>query len=122
GSSPPEFFSSHPNPDNRQQAVQRQIANWPPQSFVGDSAEFDRLRQHATELKTYSAAEIANGAKSGEWAAMNQRHGATFHSTSAATTASPPIAVALQSVMPSSRMVNADLGPMKIQRPENWDV
>src|SRR6185369_3374646 len=29
GEAPPEFFSSHPNPKNRQQAIQKQITNWP---------------------------------------------------------------------------------------------
>src|SRR6185503_19212519 len=51
GEAPPEFFSSHPNPANRQQAIQKQIAGWPKQSFSGDSANFDKLRQHAATVK-----------------------------------------------------------------------
>ena len=31
GAAPPELFSSHPNPGNRQQAIQKQIAHWPAQ-------------------------------------------------------------------------------------------
>ena len=29
GSAPPQFLSSHPNPANRQQAIQKQIGGWP---------------------------------------------------------------------------------------------
>src|SRR5262245_50380221 len=40
GSAPPEFFSSHPNPANRQQAIQKQIAGWPLQNFASDKTSF----------------------------------------------------------------------------------
>jgi Zn-dependent protease with chaperone function len=129
GKAPPEFFSSHPNPDNRQQAIQKQISNWPQQNFVGDSPEYEKLRQHAAQEKAYTAAEISQGAKSGQWAAMNQRNGASLHSSGASATkvadggsAAAPAAVSLQNVLPSERMVPADLGPLKIHRPENWQV
>src|SRR4030095_14856752 len=61
GSAPPKFFSSHPNPVNRQQAIQKEIANWPTTNYVGDSAHFEQLRQHSTQVKAYSAAEIEQG-------------------------------------------------------------
>jgi hypothetical protein len=132
GSAPPLFFTSHPNPDNLQQAIQKQIANWPSASYVGDSSSFDQLRQHASQVKAYTAAEIAQGAKSGQWAALNQRNGASLNSSSASASAFPtrasadavssPGAVPLQSVLPSQRTELAELGPMKIQRPENWQV
>ncbi len=129
GSAPPEFFSSHPNPVNRQQAIQKQIAPWPAQKYVSDSPDFAKLRQHANGVRAYSAAEIQQGAKSGQWAALNQRNGASLHSSGASTfptrdqaVANAPTAVALESVMPTRRMVSADLGPMKILRPENWKV
>jgi hypothetical protein len=130
GSAPPEFFSSHPNPANRQQSIQKQIAGWPPQNYVSDGANFEKLRQHAMGIRAYSAQEIAQGAKSGQWAELNRRNGASLHSSGASTfptrdaaaaTASPT-AVALESVLPSRRMVNVDLGPMRINRPENWPV
>ena len=128
GSAPPEFFSSHPNPANRQQTIQKQIAQWPAQNFVPDTPNFEKLRQHAMGVKAYSAQEIAQGAKSGQWAALNQRNGASLNSSGTSTfptraeaTASEST-VALESVLPSRRMVNAELGPMKILRPENWPV
>jgi predicted Zn-dependent protease len=85
GPAPPEFFSSHPNSANRQQAIQKQIAHWPAENYVTDSPNFDKIRQHATQLKVYSATEIEQGAKSGQWAALNQRNGASLHSSGAST-------------------------------------
>ena len=130
GSAPPQFLSSHPNPANRQQAIQKQIGGWPQQNYVSESVTFEKLRQHAMGLKAYSAQEIAQGAKSGQWAALNQRNGAslnssggsTFRTRESAAASTSPTAVALENVLPSRRMVNADLGPMKILHPENWPV
>jgi len=130
GEAPPEFFSSHPNPNNRQQAIQKQIAGWPKQTYSGDSANFTKVRQLASQEKAYSAEEIAQGAKSGQWVALNKKNGATFQpnggntgaARGAASTVKSPAAVSLQSVLPSQKLVVADLGPMKINRPENWPV
>src|SRR4029078_9770681 len=47
GKAPPELFSSHPNPGNRQEAIAKQIANWPKTEYVGESASFDKAHQHA---------------------------------------------------------------------------
>jgi predicted Zn-dependent protease len=55
GSAPPQFLSSHPNPANRQQAIQKQIGGWPQQNYVSESVIFEKLRQHAMGLKAYSA-------------------------------------------------------------------
>src|SRR5262249_36702942 len=130
GSAPPEFFSSHPNPANRQQAIQKQIAGWPQQNFASDKTSFEKLHQHALGLRAYTAQEIQQGAKSGQWAALNQKNGASLHSSGASTfptrdsvaTTEATTSVALENVLPSRRVVNADLGPMKINRPENWPV
>ena len=130
GSSPPEFFSSHPNPENRQQSIQKQIANWPQQNYLSDNTAFEKLRQHAQGMRAYTAAEIQQGAKSGQWAGLNKRNGASLNSSGAsafptrdsAHASAGGTSVALESVLPSRRMVNADLGPMQILRPENWPV
>jgi beta-barrel assembly-enhancing protease len=130
GEAPPEFFSSHPNPKNRQEAIQKQITNWPKTTYTVDSPDFATVRQHAAQLKTYSAQEIDQGAKSGQWAALNQRNGASlsshgessFLTRAEAEAMATPSAVALQAVLPNQHMVNANLGPMKINRPENWAV
>lgn len=134
GGSPPQWLSDHPNPGNREQAIDKEIKNWPPEQYAVSSAEFQKTRQHAMGVKAFTGEEIAQGAKSGQWSALNKKNGATFTPTSAslasnsasapATGGSSPGAatVSLESVLPSQRMVAADLGPMKMERPENWEV
>lgn len=131
GKAPPEFFSSHPTSSHRQEAIQKYISNWPPVNYTMDSPEFANVKQHAATLRTYSAQEIQQGAKSGQWASLNQNNGASLHSqqsagifptraTAAALQAPPP--VPLENVLPSQNMVNSNLGPMTINHPENWQV
>jgi Zn-dependent protease with chaperone function len=152
GQTPPQWLSDHPNPGNRQLAIQKEIQNWPPEKYIADSPAFAKIRQEAKGVKAYTAQEIAEGAKSGQWASFNQKNGATFTPTGATRKSAAPAsamssspgesprtssdasinpsphpspsaaAVALQNVMPSSRMLKANLGPVKIQYPDNWQV
>jgi Zn-dependent protease with chaperone function len=130
GKAPPQFFSDHPSPDNRQEAIAKEIAHWPPQSYTGDSGHFTEVRQHALKVKSYTQQEIQAGAKSGQWASLNQKNGASL--TSAGASAFPtrgsaantmaPTAVSLRNVLPSDHMDSANLGPMKISHPDNWAI
>jgi hypothetical protein len=124
GGAPPQWLSDHPNPGNREQAIEKEIRNWPPKNYATDSAGFQKVRQVALGVKAYTAEEIAAGAKTGQWAALNKKDGAVFNSfgASAVSTRAPVPATSLQSMLPSQRMVATDLGPMKIARPENWSV
>ncbi|HTI37306.1 MAG TPA: M48 family metallopeptidase [Vicinamibacterales bacterium] len=126
GAAPPELFSSHPNPGHRREAIQKEIANWPPGNYAGDSPNFTEVHQHAMQAKTYTAEEIQAGAKSGRWAALNERSGASMNSSGASTFATsasvPPERVSLESVLPTQEMMNANLGPMQIRHPSNWPV
>jgi Zn-dependent protease with chaperone function len=133
GGNPPQWLSDHPNPGNREHAIENEIRNWPPEEYAGDSPAFQKVRQHAAGVRYYTGAEIAQGAKSGQWAAINQKNGATFNPAGAtqlstgssgpvATTSSNPSPVSLQSVLPSQRMLGAEIGPAKLQYPENWQV
>ena len=126
GAAPPELFSSHPNPGNRQEAIKKQIANWPVTQYVGESASFDKAHKHALQLKTYSQQEIQAGAKSGQWAALNRQNGAGLYSPGESTfptrASAPPDAVAFESIQPSQKMTTANLGPIKIGHPDNWPV
>lgn len=132
GGTPPQFMSDHPNPGNREVAIQHEIAPWPPKQYLGDSPDFAKVRQHASGLKTYSAQEIAQGAKSGQWEPMNKKSGAVFapqvqgfgdSNAPSAGTARPAVTrVSLDDVRPSSNFKLVDLGLMKIARPENWEV
>jgi hypothetical protein len=131
GPTPPQLLSDHPNPGNREQAIEKEIREWPVQKYSTDTPAFQATRQHATGVKAYTAEEIAQGAKSGQWTAQNRKNGATFQppgansltagGSAAAPTASRSMAaVSLQDVLPSDKMSIVTLGPLKVQSPENW--
>ena len=131
GKSGPQFLSDHPNPGNREAAIQKQIQKWPAATYQTNNAAFTQVSQHASGVKAFTAEEIAQGAKASQWEALNKKNGAVFRPAAAAvpaaTTASTPTSttartVSLNDVKPSSKLVSADLGPMRIVRPENWDV
>ncbi len=124
----PQFLNDHPNPGNRELAIQLEIAGWPPKTYHTSSAAFEQARAAATQIKTYTAQEIAAGAKTGEWARLNRQNGAVLHwnvgtvSPASANLSGPAAAVSIASVLPSSRMVKTNLGVLTISRPENWQV
>ncbi len=120
GNSGPQFLSDHPNPGNRRTAIQNQIKDWPPKQYSGDSAQFQSTRQHAATVKAYTAKEIEAGAKNGQWAEQNRKNGAVFQGGTPAAASMP--AVPLNRVQPSRNFTTADLGGMKIARPQNWEV
>jgi predicted Zn-dependent protease len=74
----PQFLSDHPNPGNREQAIQNEVRNWPPKNYTPDSPQFASVRSHAGGVHAYTAQEIADGAKSGRWKEENSKNGATF--------------------------------------------
>lgn len=129
---PPQWLSDHPDPGNRETAIEKETRNWPPENYQTNSAAFQKVKQQAATVRAYTAEEIAQGAQSGQWAALNQKNGAVFRPSAAApvnASASAPAsaapaapAVSVQSVLPSQRLVTADLGRLKISRPENWQV
>ena len=125
GSSLPQFLSDHPNPGNRKDAIQKEIADWPVRKYSGDSPEFAGVRKHAATVQAYSAQEIADGAKAGRWAPENRQNGAVFPDapgTTPAVAAATVPAVSLEQVQPSDSFRTADLGALRIDRPDNWDV
>jgi beta-barrel assembly-enhancing protease len=71
-----QFLSDHPNPGNREQAIAREVRNWPPKNFVADSPTFARVKEDALGTKTYTSQEIADGAKQGLWLRYNEQNGA----------------------------------------------
>jgi len=124
GGAPPQFLSDHPNPGNRQQAIEKEVRYWPPKQYAGDSPEFLKVREHAMGVKAYTAEEIAQGEKAGQWSAFNAKNGAAPVSSAANAVSprAPAAAVSLQSVLPSRQMVATQLGQIEIARPENWPV
>ena len=74
-------------------------------------------------MKAYTAQEIAQGAKTGQWARINKEN--DVHAANASTSAPSQSAKSSptpQDVLPSPQMRTADLGDVKIQYPENWKV
>ena len=79
GGSGPQFLSDHPNPGNREVAIQKEIQGWPTGKYQTDSSAFTQARQHANGIRTYTAEEFAQGAKTGQWAALNKGNGAVLN-------------------------------------------
>jgi Zn-dependent protease with chaperone function len=141
GGSGPQFLSDHPNPGNRKSAIQDEIADWPARRYSRDSPKFAGVRKHATGVPMYSSTEITDGAKSGRWTNENRKNGAIFADAPAAASsaaagadsnpapaptstpapASVPTAP-VSAVEPHSNFQNANLGVIRIDRPENWEV
>src|SRR6516225_4640641 len=122
---PPQWLSDHPNPGNRSLAIEQEIKNWPPKQYAADSAAFQKTKQHAMGVKMYTGEEIAQGAKSGQWASLNQRNGAVFTgaaamnaSASVPSNSAPPAGPSWQSIAPSQQMRSENLGPLSLSWPE----
>ena len=88
GNGGPQFLSDHPNPGNRVEAVDKEIANWPPESYLASSSQFAKAKEVAKGVQAYNAQQIADGAKGGLWAQQNRkagsirRHGHSGHTDS----------------------------------------
>ena len=138
GGTPPQFLSDHPNPGNREAAIQKEIQPWPPTTYRTDNSAFAAAHSQAVQVKAYSADEIAKGAKAGQWTSLNKQNGAvlqpppgmtvsqiTQNGSAAPGTQAPSATakpVAWSDVAPSSSFVLADLGVVQMVRPANWKV
>lgn len=128
GAGGPQFLSDHPNPGNRTAAVQQEIKNWPPKEYTAGTGSFARVKEEAGKVKAYSAQEIANGAKSGEWAQQNKKNGAIpaslpiAASESGENTATGATDVSFGQVKPSSNFVPLQKEGFSIAYPDNWKV
>ena len=130
GGSPPQFLSDHPSPGNRVAAVDKEIANWPPEQWATNTAAFNSVHQQAQGVKAYTAQQISDGAKSGQWARQNQSQGSAPSNVStgapqsnAAPAGNANIATAsYQQVRPSSTMKEESNNVFSIRYPENWQA
>ena len=139
GGAPPQFLSDHPNPGNREAAIQKEIQPWPPTKYRTDNSAFTVAHNQALKVKAYSAEEIAAGAKTGQWTSLNKQRGAVLQpppgmtvsqtapagSAPAGTQTAPAAAakpVSWSDVAPSSSFVLTDLGLVQMVRPQNWKV
>ena len=136
GAGGPQFLSDHPNPGNRQASIQQEIQGWPPKNYAGNSGNFARAKQDASHQKTYTAQEIAAGAKSGAWAEQNRKNGVIPSNISSnnsgagsgtdngATSATGGNAedVAFKQVKPSGNFTQLKGEGFTINYPDNWKV
>jgi hypothetical protein len=128
GNGGPQFLSDHPNPGNRVEAVDKEIANWPPKQYLATSPAFLQAKQGAKAIKAFTAQQIADGAKSGQWAAQNQKAGAVppeMQSTAApeATSSGGTLtSVNYQEVRPSGDFKTFQSSDFTITYPANWQA
>jgi beta-barrel assembly-enhancing protease len=132
GGSGPQFLSDHPNPGNREQAISKEVANWPPKSFASSSSAFASAKQETGRTKVYTAQEISNGAKQGIWARQNQQNGAipkgistggNSGSGGSSGSGGPGMAnVSLREIQPSDRFTSLQQNDFTISYPDNWQA
>lgn len=131
GKGGPQMLSDHPNPGNRQAAIQKEVRNWPPKNYTTNSSDFAGVKQDAGKLKAYSAQEIAQGAKAGTWeqqnrknnvvpanlpSSGNQGNGASGDNGSEAAATD----VSYKQVKPSGNFTQLKQGNFAISYPDNW--
>jgi len=126
GNNGPQFLSDHPNPGNRTQAIEDEVRNWPSRDFVNDSEAFVQAKQQAQGMRAYSAQEISQGARSGQWAQQNRSSGsgpANVAATSSTTASDGSIAsVSYRDVTPSGNYTPLANDLFTITYPDNWRV
>src|SRR5438270_5708210 len=137
GSGGPQLLSDHPNPGNRQQAIQQEVRNWPAKNYMTNSAEFPQIKQAALKVKAYSAQEIANGAKSGQWeqqnrqnhvvpanlpssSSWNQGNGAAGGNGPAGSGGAAAENVSFKDVKPSGHLTRFEGQGFTMYYPDNW--
>lgn len=124
GGSPPQFLSDHPNPGNRSAAISKEIRNWPKKQYIGASQEFQDARKRSESVKSYSAQEIADGAKQGLWAKQNMQNGAVPESAKATVAADVNAGavaqVTFEQVKPSGEFTQTRQNGFEISYPANW--
>lgn len=130
GGSPPQFLSDHPNPGNRSAAIEKEIRAWPHKTYQASSSEFQSANGIALKTKSYTAQEIADGAKTGRWAKENMQSGSVPESMrqTVSAAANPAAAgspetmanVTLEQIKPSSDFTQARGNGFSISYPSNW--
>ena len=133
GGNGPQFLSDHPNPGNRVASVAREIQSWPPKNYLGTSQAFVSTKHLANDIVTYSAQQIADGAKQGVWARQNAQSGATPSNLPVATSTNNNGAsggaqgrditnVSYKQVKPSGDFTRLQHSAFNISYPSNWQT
>ena len=124
GGGGPQFLSDHPNPGNRVEAVTKEIQNWPPKNFTSNDQALAQAKQQSNGIRTYTAQEIADGAKQGVWAKQNQQSGSTpANLPSSGSAGSADVAnLDPQQIKPSGNYKPLQHPAFTIQYPDNWQT
>lgn len=62
GSGSSQFLSDHPNPGNRTEYLDKEIAGYPPKpNLITSSPAFDRIKQQVAGMHAYTAKEVSSG-------------------------------------------------------------
>jgi predicted Zn-dependent protease len=106
GSRGSQFFSDHPNPGNRSEAIRNEVQQFPKKEFVTNTPEFDQMHQLAMQERSYTAQQIANGqfAHEAPEAGPNGDNGAQ------------------PSIGPSGNYRTFKHGAYTVTYPENWQI
>jgi len=129
GGAGPQFLSDHPNPGNREHAIEEEVQNWPPKNFLSDSPTFGPVKKNAEGVRAYSAQEIADGAKSGLWARQNLEAGVLPSGVAASSADLSKTAPGRSisgaphgEVKPSSELTSTQNNIFAISYPKNWQL
>ena len=124
GGSPPQFLSDHPNPGNRSAAIAKETRSWPLEKYLGDSQSFTSTKKLAGGVKSYSAQEIADGAKQGLWTKQNVQTGAVPPGVqpTAGASSSAVSDVPFDQVKPNDTFTEVHPNGFNISYPSNWSA
>jgi Zn-dependent protease with chaperone function len=125
GGGGPQFLSDHPNPGNRQAAIDKEVSNWPPKNYVRNSQAFMRAKQDASSVKTYTGEQIAEGSKQGVWAQQNRQSGVIPPNLPNSSPEGPSGSLAnisFPQIRPARNMTQLQHSAFSISYPENWQA
>lgn len=126
GGSPPQFLSDHPSPGNRTEKIEKEVRNWPPKTYRGDSSWFLSVKKQASAIPAYNAQEIGDGAKQGRWARQNIESGAVPESVKETVSSSANAGVMpnvpFDRVQPTNEFTETRQNGFSISYPSNWSV
>src|SRR5260370_10039051 len=115
-----QLLSDHPNPGNRQAAIQKEIRYWPRKNYLASSSAFAQAKASAGSIKSYSGQEIAQAAKQGIWAQQNPQSGAMPANVAASSSGGQIANVSLQQARPIDTFRPARLEGWSIAYPDKW--
>jgi len=109
-----QFLSDHPDPGNRTEYVEKEIATFVPRSnYITDTPAFDQIHQQVTGLRAYTSQEIASGAWKRQSSTQTVSAGVNQQGAE-------PGSGTTQDLHVSSTMKTFRGSDFSIQIPENW--